>query len=81
MRWLMHPGSAGGHSHDATPILSGCADVVPLPEGAEPPTVQVKAEPGSDVGEIEVGVVLENFELTLDRYRKGSSRRSLASLR
>ncbi len=60
----MHPGSAGGHSHDATD-LSGCADVVPLPEGAEPPTVQVKAEPGSDVGEIEVGVVLENFELTL----------------
>ena len=60
----MHPSSVGGHSHDETD-LSGCPDVVPLPEGAEPPTIQVNAEPGSDVGEIEVGVVLENFELTL----------------
>ena len=60
----VHPGSAGGHSHDNSDT-SGCPDVVPLPEGAEPPTVQVNAEPGLDVGEIEVGVVLENFELTL----------------
>ena len=60
----MHAASVGGHSHAATD-LSGCPNVVPLPEGAEPPTVQVNAEPGSDVGEIEVGVVLENFELTL----------------
>ena len=60
----MHPASVGGHSHDNSDT-SGCPDVVPLPEGAEPPTVQVNAEPGNDVGEIEVGVVLENFELTL----------------
>ena len=60
----MHPASVGGHSHDASD-LSGCPDVVPLPEGAEPPTIQVNAEPGNDGGEIEVGVVLENFELTL----------------
>ena len=38
----MHPGSAGGHSHDNSDT-SGCPDVVPLPEGAEPPTVQVNA--------------------------------------
>ena len=60
----MHPASVGGHSHDNSDT-SGCPDVVPLPEGAEPPTIQVNAEPGNDVGEIEVGVVLENFELTL----------------
>ena len=60
----VHPGSAIGHSHDNSDT-SGCHDVVPLPEGAEPPTVQVNAEPGNDAGEIEVGVVLENFELTL----------------
>ena len=60
----MHPASVGGHSHAATD-LSGCPDVVPLPEGAEPPTIQVNAEPGQDAGEIEVGVVLKNFELTL----------------
>ena len=60
----VHPGSAGGHSHDNSDT-SECPDVVPLPEGAEPPTVQVNAEPGNDAGEIEVGVVLENFELNL----------------
>ena len=60
----MHPNSAIGHSHDNSDT-SGCPDTVPFPEGAEPPTVQVNSEPGSDVGEIEVGVVLENFELTL----------------
>ena len=60
----MHPARSAG-TRMTTPILSGCPDVVPLPEGAEPPTIQVNAEPGSDVGEIEVGVVLENFELTL----------------
>ena len=60
----VHPASVGGHSHDNSDT-SGCPDVVPLPEGAEPPTIKVNAEPGNDVGEIEVGVVLENFELTL----------------
>ncbi len=60
----VHPAAVGGHSHDNSDT-SGCPDVVPLPEGAEPPTIQVNAEPGSDAGEIEVGVVLENFELTL----------------
>ena len=60
----MHPASAIGHSHDNSDT-SGCPDVVPLPEGAEPPTIEVNAEPGPDAGEIEVGVVLENFELTL----------------
>ena len=60
----VHPGSAGGHAHDNSDT-SGCPDVVPLPEGAEPPTVEVNAEPGNDAGEIEAGVVLENFELTL----------------
>ena len=60
----VHPGSGGGHSHDNSDT-SGCPDSVPLPEGAEPPTVEVNAEPGNDAGEIEVGVVLENFELTL----------------
>ena len=48
-----------------TPIPPVVLTSVPLPEGAEPPTVQVNAEPGNDAGEIEVGVVLENFELTL----------------
>ena len=60
----MHPGSGGGHSHDNSDT-SECPDVVPLPEGAESPTIQLNADPGLDVGEIEVGVVLENFELTL----------------
>ena len=60
----MHPGSGGGHSHDNSDA-SGCPDAVPLPEGAAPPTVEVNAEPGNDAGEIDVGVVLENFELTL----------------
>ena len=59
----VHPGSGGGHAHDNSDT-SGCPDSVPLPEGAEPPTIEVNAEPGLDVGEIEAGVVLENFELT-----------------
>ena len=60
----LHPALAGGHSHDDS-TSSGCPEIVPLPEDAEPPTIEVSAEQGQDEGEINVGVVLENFELTL----------------
>ena len=60
----MHPEAGdGGHSHDNEG--EGCQAPAVLPEGAGTPTIKVNAEPGPEVGEIEVGVVLENFELTL----------------
>ena len=60
----MHPEAGdGGHSHDNEG--EGCQAPAVLPEGAGTPTIKVNAEPGPEAGEIEVGVVLENFELSL----------------
>ena len=61
----LHPAAGGqSHSHDLSVCLP-CPDRASVPEGAEPPTVQVTAQPGHEAGEITVGVVLENFELSL----------------
>ena len=60
----LHPGvGAGGHSHDDE--SGGCHEPASLPEGANTPTIEVNAQPGPEAGEIEVGVVLGNFELSL----------------
>ena len=60
----LHPGvGAGGHSHDDEG--EGCETTLDLPEGVGAPTIEVKAEPGPEAGQIKVGVELENFELSL----------------
>ena len=60
----LHPGvGAGGHSHGEEE--GGCETTLELPEGVDAPEIRVEAGPGSEAGEIEVGVDLENFELSL----------------
>ena len=60
----LHPGvGGGGHSHDNE--SGSCREPAVLPEGADTPTIEVNAQPGPEAGEIEVGVVLQNFELSL----------------
>ena len=60
----LHPGvGAGGHTHDDEE--GGCETTLDLPDGVGAPEIKVKAAPGAEAGEIEVGVELENFELSL----------------
>lgn len=60
----LHPGVGfGGHTHDDEE--GGCETTLDLPEGVGAPEIRVKAGPGPEAGEIEVGVELENFELSL----------------
>ena len=66
----LHPGvGVGGHTHDGEG--EGCETTLDLPEGVGAPTIEVKAEPGAEAGEIEVGVELENFELSLTETGSG----------
>ena len=44
-----------------------------LPEGVGAPEIRVNAEPGPEAGEIEVGVELENFELSLTDTESGTT--------
>ena len=66
----LHPGvGEGSHTHDDEG--GGCETTLELPEGVGAPEIRVNAEPGPEVGEIEVGVELENFELSLTETEGG----------
>lgn len=68
----LHPGvGEGGHSHGEEE--GGCETTLELPEGVGTPTIGVKAEPGAEAGEIEVGVEMENFELSLTETESGAT--------
>lgn len=68
----LHPGvGAGGHSHGEEE--GGCETTLELPEGVGAPKIAVNAEPGPEAGEIEVGVELENFELSLTETDSGTA--------
>lgn len=68
----LHPGvGVGGHTHGDGG--EGCETTLELPEGVGGPEVRVKAEPGTEAGEIEVGVELENFELSLTDTESGTT--------
>ncbi len=68
----LHPGvGVGGHTHGDEG--EGCETTLELPEGVGAPEIRVKAEPGPEAGEIEVGVELENFELSLTDTESGTT--------
>lgn len=68
----LHPGvGEGGHSHGEQE--GGCETTLDLPDGIDAPTIAVNAEPGPEAGEIEVGVELENFELSLTETEGGAT--------
>ena len=68
----LHPGvGEGGHTHGEEE--GGCETTLDLPDGVGAPTIAVNAEPGPEAGEIEVGVEMENFELSLTETEGGAT--------